>query len=155
MLRPQLSHTRPICWKHSVIFYLIWCTFYMAFSYYCKIESRLWIGIRSTLSNVLMPGPPERRQSDLFVIFIAADWYAPMQIMQNRHETPEWQSYRRSVSSANCTSVALWMLAILRSRYSRDTRWFVRSLPLCFYSIRKVLNRIHDCPGNHWQTENS
>lgn len=62
---------------------------------------------------------------------------------------PEWQSYRRSVSGANCTFVALWMLAILRSRYSRDIRWFVRFLPLCFYSFRKVSNRIHDCPENH------
>lgn len=118
--------------------------------FYCsKMDPRRQIWMRSTKLNVLMfglSGAGDRMRSRY--LLRPTDTRAQIRVVQNRHEAAGWQSYRRSVSGANCTFVALWMLAILRSRCPRDTRWFVRFLPLRFYSLRRVSNHIHNWPEN-------
>lgn len=70
-----------------------------------------------------------------------------VRIIQNRHEAPAWQSYRRSVSGANCSFVALWMLAIRCSRYSVICAFPPVALSFMYF-LRKVSNRIYSCPKN-------
>lgn len=73
-------------------------------------------------------------------------------------EAPGWQSYRRSVSGANCTFVALWTLAqfsvTLDTR--RDSRVICAFPPsaCAFIASEKVAkSHSYNCPENHPDTK--
>lgn len=98
---------------------------------------RAWSS-RVTKLNVLM------RFFEVLAIWCVRDIYCSRRIRANTNNAkpPRGSWVTKLLSFCKWRKlhlrVALWMLAILRSRYSRDTRWSVRFLPLCFYSFRKV-----------------
>lgn len=108
--------------------------------------------MRSTTLNNFNVRSPKHRESDAPRYLLRLTDTRARRIIQNHYEAPKgWQSYRRSVSGANCSFVALWMLAIYRSRYPVICAFPFPSLPValsCTYFLRKVSNRIYSCPEN-------